>query len=79
MTFYNKFTILSADEAYSLYTFIKDTDGDILELGRFYGGYWSGFITNLRATVGSAVYDSTSSTVTAPSSPLPAVAASRSS
>ena len=38
MTFYNNFTILSADEAYSLYTFIKDTDGDILELGRFYGG-----------------------------------------
>jgi len=38
MTFCNKFTILSADEAYSLYTFIKDTDGDILELGRFYGG-----------------------------------------
>ena len=38
MTFYSKFTKMSADEAYSLYTFIKDTDGDILELGRFYGG-----------------------------------------
>lgn len=38
MTFYNKFTILSTEEASSLYSFIKDTDGDILELGRFYGG-----------------------------------------
>ena len=39
-------------------------------IGRFYGGYWPGFITNLRITVGSAVYDSTSSTITAPSAPL---------
>ena len=43
-------------------------------VGRFYGGYWPGFITNLRATVGTAVYDSTSSTVTAPSAPLPSLA-----
>jgi hypothetical protein len=39
-------------------------------IGKFYGGYWPGFITNLRATVGTAVYDSTSATVTAPSAPL---------
>ena len=39
-------------------------------IGRFYGGYWPGFITNLRITVGSAVYNSTSSTVIAPSAPL---------
>ena len=39
-------------------------------IGRFYGGYWPGFITNLRITVGSAVYNSTSSTITAPSAPL---------
>lgn len=39
-------------------------------IGRFYGGYWPGFITNLRITVGSAVYNSTSSTVVAPSAPL---------
>jgi hypothetical protein len=38
------------------------------------GGYWNGFITNLRATVGSAVYDSTNSTVTAPSQPLTSLA-----
>lgn len=43
-------------------------------IGKFYGGYWPGFITNLRATVGTAVYDSTSSTVTAPSAPLPSLA-----
>jgi hypothetical protein len=39
-------------------------------IGRFYGGYWPGFITNLRITVGTAVYDSTSSTVRAPIAPL---------
>jgi hypothetical protein len=39
-------------------------------IGRFYGGYWPGFITNLRVTVGMAVYNSTSATVTAPSVPL---------
>jgi hypothetical protein len=43
-------------------------------IGKFYGGYWPGFITNLRATVGTAVYNSTSSTVTAPSAPLPSLA-----
>ena len=43
-------------------------------IGRFYGGYWPGFITNFRATVGSAVYDSTSSTVTAPTEPLTSLA-----
>ena len=39
-------------------------------IGKFYGGYWPGFITNLRVTVGSAVYNSTDSTVTAPIAPL---------
>ena len=43
-------------------------------IGRFYGGYWSGFITNLRITVGTAVYNSTSSTVRAPSEPLTSLA-----
>jgi hypothetical protein len=43
-------------------------------IGKFYGGYWPGFITNFRATVGSAVYDSTSSTVTAPTDPLTSLA-----
>ena len=39
-------------------------------IGKFYGGYWPGFITNFRATVGTAVYNSTNSTVTAPVAPL---------
>ena len=43
-------------------------------VGKFYGGYWPGFITNFRATVGTAVYDSTSSTVTAPTEPLTSLA-----
>ena len=43
-------------------------------IGRFYGGYWPGFMTNLRITVGSAVYDSTSSTIVAPSAPLASLA-----
>jgi len=42
-------------------------------IGRFYGGYWPGFITNFRATVGTAVYNSTSATVTAPIAPLPSL------
>ena len=46
-------------------------------IGKFYGGYWPGFITNFRATVGSAVYDSTSSTVTAPVAPLTGLANSK--
>jgi hypothetical protein len=43
-------------------------------IGKFYSGYWNGFITNLRATVGTAVYDSNSSTVTAPAQPLTSLA-----
>lgn len=43
-------------------------------IGKFYGGYWPGFITNFRATVGTAVYDSTNSTVTAPTEPLTSLA-----
>ena len=46
-------------------------------IGKFYGGYWPGFITNFRATVGSAVYDSTNSTVTAPIAPLTSPANTR--
>ena len=46
-------------------------------IGKFYGGYWPGFITNFRATVGSAVYNSTDSTVTAPTQPLASLANTR--
>ena len=43
-------------------------------VGRYYAGYWPGLITNYRVTVGTAVYDSTSATVTAPSAPLTSLA-----
>ena len=46
-------------------------------IGKFYGGYWPGFITNLQVTVGSAVYNSTNSTVTAPIAPLGGVAGTK--
>ena len=51
-----------------------DYAGVCNNIGKFYGGYWPGFITNFRATVGTAVYDSTSSTVTAPTQPLTSLA-----
>jgi hypothetical protein len=39
-------------------------------VGRFYGGYFPGYITNLKVTIGEAVYDSNSATITAPVAPL---------
>jgi len=39
-------------------------------VGRFYQGYWAGNITNYRVTIGTAVYNSSSSTITAPTAPL---------
>jgi hypothetical protein len=46
-------------------------------VGRFYGGYWAGNITNYRVTIGAAVYNSSSSTITAPVAPLTAGANTR--
>jgi len=43
-------------------------------VARFYGGYFPGYITNFRVTIGTAVYNSTSSTVTAPNAPLTSLA-----
>jgi hypothetical protein len=48
----------------------SQTWGDNNWVGRYYGGYFPGFITNFRVTIGAAVYDSTSATITAPSAPL---------
>jgi hypothetical protein len=39
-------------------------------VGAYYGGKWAGNITNYRVTIGTAVYDSSSSTITAPTAPL---------
>jgi hypothetical protein len=41
-------------------------------VGRYYAGYFPGYITNFRATIGAAVYDSNSATITAPVAPLTA-------
>jgi hypothetical protein len=38
--------------------------------GRFYGGYWPGYWTNVRITIGTAVYNSTSTTQSTPTGPL---------
>jgi hypothetical protein len=39
-------------------------------VGRFYGGYFPGYITNFRVTIGAAMYDSNNATITAPTAPL---------
>jgi len=43
-------------------------------IGRHYGGYWPGYITNHRVVVGTAVYDPTQTTITVPTGPLTSVA-----
>lgn len=43
-------------------------------VGKYYGGLWYGLITNYRVTVGTAVYDSNSATITAPTAPLTSLA-----
>ena len=43
-------------------------------IGQYYSGNFDGYITNLRITAGTAVYDSNSSTITAPSAPLTSLA-----
>jgi hypothetical protein len=48
--------------------------GNSNQVGRYYGGYWYGLVTNLRITAGSAVYDSNSATITAPTAPLASLA-----
>ena len=39
-------------------------------VGKYYGGYWPGYITNFRVTIGAARYSSSSATITAPNAPL---------
>jgi hypothetical protein len=46
--------------------------GDSNWVGRFYGGYFPGYITNFRVTIGAAVYNSNNATITAPTAPLTA-------
>jgi hypothetical protein len=48
----------------------SQTWGNSNWVGRYYAGYFPGYITNFRTTIGAAVYDSNSSTITAPVAPL---------
>ena len=50
------------------YTTATDT------IGRYYGGYWPGYWTNMRMTIGTAVYDSNQSTQTNPTAQLTSLA-----
>jgi hypothetical protein len=50
------------------YTTATDT------IGRFYGGYWPGYWTNMRMTIGTAVYDSSLTTQSTPRGPLTSLA-----
>ena len=53
-------------------TFNYNTATDMI--GRDYAGYWPGYWTNMRLTVGTAVYDSNQSTQTNPTSELTSLA-----
>ena len=50
------------------YTTATDT------IGRYYGGYWPGYWTNMRMTIGTAVYNSTLTTQATPRGPLTSLA-----
>ena len=50
------------------YTTATDT------IGRFYGGYWPGYWTNMRMTIGTAVYNSNLTTQVTPRGPLTSLA-----
>jgi hypothetical protein len=58
--------------ATSLDTLDYSTSTDTI--GRYYGGYWPGNWTNMRITVGTAVYDSTQTTQSTPRGPLTSLA-----
>jgi Concanavalin A-like lectin/glucanases superfamily len=45
----------------------NDWYGSSEYIGRYYGGYFPGYITNFRATIGEARYDTNNNIVTAPS------------
>jgi hypothetical protein len=50
-----------------------DYSGAIDEVGRFYQGFWTGYLTNIRIVSGTAIYDPTASSITTPIQPLDAV------
>jgi len=48
----------------------KDYNGNSVEIGHFYEGYWPGYLTNFRIVAGTAVYDPNADSITVPTSPL---------
>jgi hypothetical protein len=51
----------------------RDWTGASQDVGIFYGGRWTGYITNMRLVVGTAVYNPTASSISVPNSPLTVV------
>ena len=43
-----------------------DFNGSTQDICKYYGGQWTGYITNMRMVVGTAVYDPTASTMSVP-------------
>jgi hypothetical protein len=51
-------------------TNVKDYNGNSVEIGHFYQGYWPGYLANFRIVPGTAVYDPTASSITIPNAAL---------
>ena len=43
-----------------------DYNGASMDVAKFYGGFWPGYLTNMRINVGSNVYDPNAATITVP-------------
>jgi hypothetical protein len=43
-----------------------DYNGPSLNIAKFYGGFWSGYLTNMRINVGSNVYNPAATSITVP-------------
>jgi hypothetical protein len=47
-----------------------DYDGPSLNIAKFYGGFWTGYLTNMRINVGSNVYNPAAASITVPTAAL---------
>ena len=47
-----------------------DYNGPSLNIAKFYGGFWSGYLTNMRINVGSNVYNPAATSITVPTASL---------
>jgi hypothetical protein len=48
----------------------KNYNGNSVEIGHFYQGYWPGYLANFRIVTGTAVYDPTAASITVPTAAL---------